>query len=116
MKLTEKFVLLNLLLLEAGIQVSGCKSKSKPKPPPKDLLYLGHDALVELPTFKRFPNCTQFVPRGAYPVTFLVKGHVMQCGGNNILDKITNECRKIENGAWTFYPKMKSTRFHAATS
>ena len=101
MRFTEKFALLSLLLLEAGIQVRGCKSKPKPKPPPKgdsvtkkyfmsyynkcsfiqDLLYLGHDALVELPTFKRFPNCTQYVPTGDYPVTFLVKGHVMTCGG-----------------------------------
>ena len=32
------------------------------------------------------------------------------------MDKITNECRKIENGAWTFYPEMKSTRSYAATS
>jgi len=49
-------------------------------------------------------------------VTFLVKGNIMKCGGDNYLDKITNECRMIENGAWNFYPEMKSTRFHAATS
>merc|ERR1712142_93244 len=102
-----------------GMPVSSCKSKIEVNTPPKDLLYLNHDMIFELPSFKPFINCS--VPNHLNlrnRVTGLIDGRIMSCGGIDNIKKRqkTKSCQKLVEGVWTSQPDMNYKKSHSSAS
>jgi len=124
MKLETVIVTFCFMLLNGGLHVESCKSSPKDTAPPKDFLYFGWNMIVELPSFEPIFNphnplydCkVPYLPRKEYPVTGLIGGKIMSCGGEGGLEKISKSCVKLENGAWIPQPDMKYARSFAAAS
>merc|ERR1712179_503773 len=109
-----------------GEDEEGAEEEGKEGEEKEAVLYLNHNAIVQLPSFTPLPNCR--VPEstgGVYEgylvetVAAVIGGNLTACGGVFLLEYTRiSKCFTLHNGAWVSHitPNMLNRRSYGAAS